>query len=281
MNEPPFSRRHGLAAPAAGTLLHEIAPSGLRTTLFEVLSTMSLNSFGGDFDGVRLRNLFCKVMNIRPNLENSDGLLAFREAEQLIYECEWYQFYEIVEELYRLLRREDGLGTGLVRAPQRGVLFANTMNEELVRLGIGWRLADGKVFSRGNEIFENTVTSAAAVLHSSSKPTAAEHLQFALDALSARPKANTGGAVAHATSAVECVLGEITGQAMTLGKYLDKYPTLFHPALKRGLDGIYGYASDEGARHGKEGIVPTREDAEFTLAVCAAFCTLLVSKRGA
>jgi hypothetical protein len=65
---------------------------------------------------------------------------------------------------------------------------------------------------------------------------------------------------------------------MTLGDYLKKNPGLFHPALKNGLYGIYGYASDEGARHGKEGTEPAREEAEFVVAVCAAVCTLLSRK---
>jgi hypothetical protein len=43
--------------------------------------------------------------------------------------------------------------------------------------------------------------------------------------------------------------------------------------------GIYGYASDEGARHGKEGTEPTGEEAEFAVAVCAAVCALLTRKR--
>lgn len=119
---------------------------------------------------------------------------------------------------------------------------------------------------------------AVAVLEEDTKPTAAGHMRFAISALSSRPRANACGAVAHATSAVECVLGEITGEETTLGKYLDKNPGLFHPALKKGLDGIYGYASDEGARHGKEGTEPSREEAEFAVAVCAAVCTLLTRK---
>jgi hypothetical protein len=53
-------------------------------------------------------------------------------------------------------------------------------------------------------------------------------------ALFTRPKADTSGAV-------ECVLGEITSQATTLGNYLNKHPDLFHLALKKGLHGIYGY----------------------------------------
>jgi hypothetical protein len=100
--------------------------------------------------------------------------------------------------------------------------------------------------ARGDEAFEGTVKSAVAALEGDAKPTAARHLQFAIAALSARPKADTSGAVAHATSAVECLLNVITGEALTLGKYLDRHPDLFHPALKKGLDGIYGYASDEG-----------------------------------
>jgi hypothetical protein len=55
---------------------------------------------------------------------------------------------------------------------------------------------------------------------------------FAINALSTRPRANTTGAVGHSTSAVECVLGEIHGKAMTLGDHLKedarKKPGIFH-----------------------------------------------------
>ncbi len=138
-------------------------------------------------------------------------------------------------------------------------------------------LVDGKVVIRGDEAFEATVKTAVEALEETQRPTAAAHLSFALAALSERPKVNTSGAVCHATNAVECVLGDITGQTMTLRKYLDKNPNLFHAALKQGIDKIYSYASDQ-ARHGKEGTQPAREDAEFTVAICAAVCTLLTRK---
>ena len=82
------------------------------------------------------------------------------------------------------------------------------MNKALIEDNLGWQLIDGKVLTRGNEVFEVNVKTAAAVLEQDQKPTAGGHLRFAIAALSARPKANTSGAVAHATSAVECVLGE-------------------------------------------------------------------------
>jgi hypothetical protein len=144
--------------------------------------------------------------------------------------------------------------------------FVERLNDLFIEQGIGWQIVNGEVVTRGDEVFESTVKTAVRVLEEDTKPTAAGHLRFALSGLSARPKANTSGAVAHATSAVECVLGEITGEPLTLGKYLDKHPDLFHPALRKGLNGIYGYASDEGARHGKEGTEPSREEADFVVA---------------
>jgi len=278
MSEVPFSRRHGLSGPPAGSLIRDDAPNSVRTKLVDLLSSLQLNSFGEDFDGVRLRNLCCEVLNVRPPSGALRGYVAFNDAQQLIYECEWFHFYGIVEELSQLLRNEDRRAAQFARAPQKDARFADSMNDAFVKWGVGWQLVDGKIVTRGGEAFESTVKTAVAVLEVDDKPTAASHLRFAISALSARPKANTSGAVAHATSAVECVLGEITGETMTLGKYLDKYPDLVHPALKKGVNGIYGYASDEGARHGKEGTEPAREEAEFVVATCAAVCTLLVGK---
>lgn len=186
-----------------------------------------------------------------------------------IQNCEWFHICDIIEGLFTVLYRNHSFPYAFVEA----------INDAFVAQNIGWQLNNyGKVVTRGNEAFEATLKTSVAVLETNSKPTAAAHIMSALRALSTRPTADTSGAVAHATNAVECVLGQITGQAMTLGKYLDKHSRLFHPALKKGLDGIYGYASDEGARHGKEGTQPTREDAEFVLAVCAATCTLLIRK---
>src|SRR2546425_3760325 len=150
VSELPFSRRHGMAGPQAGILIREEAPVAVRVKLFDVLSSLTLPSFGDNFDSARLRSLVCQVLNIQPNLEQWPWGI-WNETEKLIYECEWFHFYEIVEELYRRLRKEDGLGTALVRVPQKGVLFATAMNEAFVRQGIAWQLVDGRVVLRGDE----------------------------------------------------------------------------------------------------------------------------------
>jgi hypothetical protein len=195
----------------------------------------------------------------------------------------WFSVYDIIEALHAEFVDNDSVveNVGLYAPGEphpKAPGFERDINEHLSREGIPWQLVNGEIVARGNEAFQSSVSTAGSVLEEAKMPTAAKHVEFAINALSERPNANTSGAVSHATNAVECVLGEITGEAMTLGRYLDKYPDLFHPALKRGLNGVYGYASDEGARHGKEGIEPGIEEAEFVVSVCAAVCTLLTRK---
>jgi hypothetical protein len=204
----------------------------------------------------------------------NENLPPYDDYRRHIQKCEWFRIYQIIEGLYALLREKEARSFNGYTSS-----FATTVNGKFVSENIGWQLDyNGNVVTRGNEAFERSIKTAVAVLEGDDKPTAAGHLRFAIDALSARPKANTSGAVAQATLAVECVLGAITGATTSLGDYLKKNPSLLHPALKKGLDEIYGYASEEGARHGREGTEPAIEDAEFAVATYAAVCTLLIRK---
>ena len=149
----------------------------------------------------------------------------------------WFSVYGIIQALHAEFIDNDltfeSLGLYSPDEPHpKAPGFEQDINEYLLQEGIPWQLVNGEIVTRGNEAFENSVNSAVIVLEGDAMPTAAGHVKFAIAALSARPKANTSGAVSHATNAVECVLGEITGEAMTLGKYLDRYPDLFHPALQ-------------------------------------------------
>ncbi len=275
---PSFSARQGYVQPKAIKFRGEL-PTKLRIPLFEILRSSVRSKFLWD----RIKHLFNpygtdewpKMTEPLPVLRGEDDDSV--AAKRFLLSCPWFQVYDVVEDIFGclyFLARESSDPADEGRASQ----FQAEINEYFAHTGIGWQLLNGKVIARGDEGFEKTVGTSITKLRTSGKPTAASHLEFAINALSARPNANTSGAVAHATNAVECVLGEITGQSMTLGKYLDRYPHLFHPALKKALDGIYGYASDEGARHGKEGTQPGREESEFVLAACAAVCSLLARK---
>jgi hypothetical protein len=264
----PFSKRRGYIGQPREITIREDAPKDLRFAFLETTREIA-RAYQGQYPEKEIRDVVAKTLTkwLDPAVWHYQG--AWEQVEHAVYNCEWFRVYDLMESVNTYFGRT---------TPKAAEEFAERINDLFVEQGIGWQLVNGEIVTRGDEAFEGTVMTAVAVLKEDAKPTAAGHLRFAIASLSARPNPDTSGAAAHATSAVECVLGEITGQAMTLGKYLDKNPTLFHPALKKGLDGIYGYASDEGARHGKEGTEPAREEAEFAVAVCAAVCTLLTRK---
>jgi hypothetical protein len=257
-----FSQRHGYSGQAKEITVREDAPDCIRVVALETASSLRLSPS-------TMRDLVCLVLRTRPDLGNwSDGNIR-REVEYLVYGCDWFRVYDIIEAIYAALvtstRRENA------------EKFAAEINTVFVEEGIGWQLVNGQIVTRGDEGFQRAVNMAATRLQDTHRPTAAGHIQSAIKALSERPQANTAGAVSHATNAVECLLNDITGEVMTLAKYLDKHPRLFHPALKKALDGLYGYASDAGARHGKEGTVPAFAEAQFAVSTCAATCTLLTA----
>jgi len=277
---PSFSERQGYIPPKEISFRDEL-PVKLRMPIFDILRRSVRSAFLWE----RIEKLFSPYGT--DDLPQSSGSIAIsREedspeligAKRVLLSYPWFRVYDIIEDIFDQLDFHDRELSSDPEEEAMALPFQRDINDYFKHVGIGWQLVNGKIVTRGDEAFEGTVNTAVVVLQENEKPTAASHLQFAISALSARPKPNTSGAVAHATNAVECVLGKITGQEMTLGKYLDKNPVLFHPALKKGLDGIYGYASDEGARHGKEGTEPGREEAEFVVAVCAAVCTLLTRK---
>jgi hypothetical protein len=261
----PFSQRQGVTRPEI--TIREAAPEELRRWLLGAVLSMG-------YSAGYMRSIVIRVIATLPDQHGSDdaGILAGLQA--LVESCEWFKVYDLIEAFHNFFLRQDSRYAGGHLARD----FAGAVNTFFIDSGIGWQLVDGEIVARGNQAFEGTVKTAIAALEEDAKPTAAGRLHFAIDALSAKPKADTSGAVAHATSAVECVLSKVTGQDMTLGEYLNRHSDLFHPALKKGLHGIYGYACDEGARHGKEGTEPAREEAEFAVAVCAAVCTLLTRK---
>lgn len=268
--QEPFSRRQGYINQTKEITIREEAPENLRYCVLQTATELGYNPSA-------LREVMCRVLREVPNRSNwSEYPNVWGEVQDLMAGCDWFKVYDVIEALHAHFHESDRASG--IRQQREASRFADEINSFFLEKGIGWQLVNGAIVTRGDEAFETTVKTAVTVLKADEKPTAAGHLQFALVALSARPKPNTSGAVAHATSAVECVLGEITGQAMTLGEYLKNHPDLLHPALKKGLLGVYGYASDEGARHGKEGTEPAREDAEFAVGVCAAVCTLLTRK---
>jgi len=260
----PFSKRNNFSVAASEIKIREDAPESLRLTVLN-------KTIGLKYQPSFLRWIICNALRQRPDPESwSEYPNIWGEVEQLMYGCKWYKVYDIIEAIC-----EEIADSG---QPKAAKSFADEVNLVCAEEGIGWQLVDGQIVTRGNDQFDQIVRKAETALVEEGRTTAAGRIKKAVQDLSARPKPDASGAVSHATGALECVLDDITGQSMTLGEFLKRYPDLFPGSMKKALEGLWGFASNEGARHGREGVGPSREDAEFVVAVAAALTTYLNSK---
>ena len=79
-------------------------------------------------------------------------------------------------------------------------------------------------------------------------------------------------------AALECVAREVSGdQRATLGEILRKSPELIPKPLDKSVEKAWGFASEMG-RHLREGRVPSFEEAELVLGLCASISTYLVKR---
>ena len=99
----------------------------------------------------------------------------WEEVQGLVYACEWYQVYDIIEALYAEFAKHDQQ-IGDADAEQ----FAEEINAFFVDEGIGWQLVYGEILTRGAEAFESVVKEASSALEESKRPTAAGHIHEAL-----------------------------------------------------------------------------------------------------
>jgi hypothetical protein len=187
------------------------------------------------FEPARLRRFVAQRTGVVPENNHGSDSALWAQVTSAVKSCQWFHVYDIIEDIYKWLEKDDeeNLRVGGLGDEPLAHRYTEALNELFLNHNIGWQLVNGQIVTRGNEGFHEAVETATSQLNENRRPTAASHIQSAVKALSARPKPNTPGAVSHATNAVECLLHDITGQAMTLGKYLDKYPGLFHPSLKK------------------------------------------------
>lgn len=117
---------------------------------------------------------------------------------------------------------------------------------------------------------------ANAALTQAESQTAASELREASADLSRQPPDLTG-AVQHSLTALECVAREHCSDHATFGKLLQRYDGLFPKPLDKGIEKIWGFASEMG-RHLQEGRTPNGEEAELLVGLATACCTYLARK---
>lgn len=265
--QQPFSKRNRLTKPKDITI-REDAPESLR---YFVLDTARELGWGPS----ALRNVICRVLRTRPDPSNwSEYPNVWGEVQDLMYGCDWFKVYDIIEALHASIAENDKNNS-----QENAVLFADAVNGFFVEEGIGWQLIDGQIVTRGTEAFEAAVKDSTAALEETGRPTAAKHLHEALQDLSRRPEPDLPGAIYHSMGALECVARDLTGDAKaTLGEILKRYPGLLPKPLDAALSQVWGYASNE-ARHVEEGREPSRDEAELIVGLSAAICGYMTRKQ--
>jgi hypothetical protein len=170
----PFSKRHGFSGGPKEITVREDAPQNLR---YFVLQTAADLGWRPSF----LRQVLCRVLRVPPD-PNSEKEYpnawgdpnVWEEVQALIYGCDWYKVYDIIEEIYRRFAASDENS-----GEENARVFAEEVNHFFAEEGIGWQLVNGQILTRGTEAFETMVAEAASLLETSERRTAMKHLHEA------------------------------------------------------------------------------------------------------
>ena len=267
--EQSFSKSNRYSGAAKEITIREDAPENLRYVVLQTAVDL-------EWAPSSLRTIICRVLRVPPDSGNwSEYPNIWGEVESLMYRCDWYKVYDIIEAMSARFARHDA-----ENRQQDATRFAEAINGFFEEEGIGWQLVDGQIVTRGTEAFEAMVSEATGVLQASERPTIATHLHQALYDLSRRPQPDLAGAIYHAMGALEGLARDVTGdQKATLGEVLKRNPGLIPKPLDTALSQVWGYASNE-ARHVEEGREPGRDEAELVVGLCAAVSTYLTRKHG-
>jgi hypothetical protein len=261
INKDTFSKRLGLYSIKEKEItIREDAPEGLRG--FVKMAYYSLNKYPSD-----LRTIVCRVLMIPPDSDNwSEFPNIDYEVKNHLEKCEWYSVYDIIETIIQKLN------------PQEKETFTNDINEYFIINGIGWKIINGRIETRGDKVFETAVKTVVSFLETARLETAKTEIKEALFDLSRRPMPDITGAIQHSLACLECVAREITGdKKSTLGDLMKKFPGVIPSPLDQAVTKIWGFTSEQG-RHLKEGQAPEYLEAELVVELSAAISTYLAKK---
>lgn len=261
----PFSKRHGFRqSTEAPITVREDAPHDLRGFVIQL-------AYECGFRPNTLRPLICRILHIPPDYNNwTEYPNIDSEVRSMLGSCKWFRVYDIIEAIVNDMRKE-------FRANDEKK-FEAELNDYFFEIGIGWKLTGGHIEMRGDAVFERALNGTHIELRDRGLPTAAIELNEALQDLSRRPNPDITGAIQHSMAALECVARKTIGdEKATLGEILKRYPSLVPQPLDQALTKLWGFAS-ENARHVREGIEPTRDDAELIVTVVAGVSTYLARK---
>ncbi|VEN72763.1 conserved hypothetical protein [Candidatus Desulfarcum epimagneticum] len=256
-----FSRRHGFHPEEKEIKIRNDASRSMRGVIVDI-------AYDKGFSPKTLRPVVCRALRKRPDINNawSEYPNIDEEIRNLLDECEWYKIYDVIEEIYK--------SASSAQAPD----FETEINSYFREEGIGWQLISGKIEVRGEEGFELGSKRAQESLKQSGLQTASKEIHEAILDMSRRPSPDITGTIQHSMAALECVMREISGNPRaTLGEIIKRYQDVIPKPLDQSIKKAWGFTSEMG-RHLREGRIPSFEEAELILGLCASLSTYLVKK---
>lgn len=258
-----FSERLGLSSIKEKEItIREDAPAGLRAFIPMVFYELDKNPSD-------LREIICRILRTPPDRDNwSEFPNIDYEVGHLLEVCDWFLVYDIIETIIEKLE------------PAKQKLFSDEMNKYFISNGIGWKIENDIIVTRGDETFETAIKVVVNVLETAKLETAKNEIKEALSDLSRRPQPDITGAIQHSLACLECVTREITGdKKSTLGDLMKKFPGVIPSPLDQAVTKIWGFTSEQG-RHLSEGRAPEYLEAELVVEVTAAISTYIGKKLG-
>ena len=255
-----FSKRLGLQAITAEITTRYDAPEEFRQYLFFVLQNFGLGL-------KKIREIVCLATKQAPD-SNQWGENDFMksEIEEKMGSSFWPYIYDLIEMFYDKLNASEKKD------------FSDSINEYFLIHGIGWKLCEGSIEYRGDDIFENDLKLAQNALKERHLDDSKREIVEAVQDMSRKPDPDITGAVQHSIAALECVCRKISGDEKdTLGDVIKKHPNLVPPPLNEAISKIWGFSSEQG-RHLREGRAPKIDEAELLVHLSAAICLYLSKK---
>lgn len=252
-----FTERMGIEVSISPIRVKSDAPREFRLYLLQLM----LHYVGLK----KLRSLVCFVTKDAEDPNNwGENDFMKNEVQSILENCPWNRIYDIIEYLYANIQKRSE--------------FEKIINEYFIEKGIGWKLVNGLIETRGDEAFEKKIKDVIDVLDKAQLNTSKNEIKEAIKDLSKRPKADVTGSVQHSVAALECVCREISGdKRATLGKIIKDNSGLVPKPLDDVITKVFGFASEQG-RHLREGGTPNFEEAELVVHLSASLCTYLVKK---
>lgn len=258
-----FSERHGIQTPDAPITIRYEAPDNFREAVIAFAYRVGHSANG-------LRDLLCDMLGAFPDRNNWSEPNVASEVETRICDAPWNSVYDFAEEIYN----DDSRNFRLEQANR----YQSDLNKFFRQHGFGWQMINGQIEFRGEADVELNLLRAVSHAEEQGLTTIPRAFLLARAALSSRPNPNTRDAINNSVGALEAAARHVSGDASsTLGDLVKFQPNLFPGALRRMVEGLWGFASEE-ARHVSEGREPRLEDAELLVGIAASITTYVLSR---